>query len=122
MRQRPRRKESDHPEAADGGLSLRAHCPDCGDVRFSSDVAVIHVQSSGAVHVSYECPRCRRRNAQNVPAALADQLRRAGVAVRSLARPAEVDEVRCGPPIGDDDVAAFVAALDLPDWQAELSA
>ena len=122
MRARRRRPVSDRPEAADGGMSLRAHCPDCGHVRFPSDVAVIHVQSSGAVHISYACPQCRRRNAQKLPATLADHLRRAGVAVRSLSRPAELDEFRYGPPIGEDDVAAFVAALELPDWQAELSA
>jgi hypothetical protein len=44
------------------------------------------------------------------------------VTVRPLARPAEVDEFRFGPPIDEGDVAAFVAALDRPDWQAELAA
>lgn len=122
MRDRPRRSESDRPSAADGAMYIRAHCPDCGDVRFSSQVAVVHVQPSGAVHISYACPRCRRRNAQKLPAAVADHLRRAGVTVRPLARPAEVDEFRVGSPIDEGDVAAFVAALDRPDGQAELAA
>ena len=101
--------------------SIRACCPDCGDVRFSADLLTVHVHASGAAHVSYPCPRCRRRTAHGIPAAVAETLRRAGVAVRGLAHPAEADEVHSGAPINDDDVATFVAGLAVPDWQAELS-
>lgn len=118
MRWRKRAADSHHPRAE---TLVRAGCTDCGEVVLPLTVVTVHIQDSGVAHVAYRCPDCRVRNAQWIPSSVATTLRQVGVSVHPLNRPAEVDEVRAGPPIKERDVTAFVQALRRPDWQAELS-
>ena len=122
MHKRPRLPGMDLPHAASDPITIRATCPDCGDVRFPSGALTIHIAAgSGDAHVSYLCPDCGIRTAQRVPGAVLDTLRRAGVRVRCHTRPAEADEAHNGPPISAAEVAAFASALRHPGWEAKLT-
>jgi hypothetical protein len=61
------------------------------------------------------------RSVRRLPAPVVDQLRRAGVAVGLLTRPAEADEVHVGPPLDELDAAEFVRHLERPGWEAHLA-
>lgn len=103
-----------HPGA--GEALIRVLCHDCGEVRFGSSSARLHVDAdSGTARMSFACPKCGVRSVRRLPAPVANQLRLAGVAVRLLTRPAEADEVHVGPPLDELDVADFVRLLRLLD-------
>ena len=70
--------------------------------------------------MSFPCPECGVRSIRRLPAPVVSQLRRAGVAVRLLTRPAEADEVHHGPPLDELDAGAFVRLLERPGWEAHL--
>lgn len=100
---------------------IRVLCRDCGEVRFGSSSARLHVDAdSGAAQMSFPCPKCGVRSVRRLPAPVANQLRLAGVAVNLLTRPAEADEVHVGPPLDELDIADFVRLLERPGWQAHL--
>jgi hypothetical protein len=100
---------------------IRVLCRDCGEVRFGSSSARLHVDAdSGTARLSFPCPKCGVRSVRWLPAPVVNQLRRAGVAVRLLTRPAEADEVHVGPPLDELDAADFVRHLERPGWEAHL--
>lgn len=100
---------------------IKVLCRDCGEVRFGSSSARLHVDAdSGTARMSFPCPKCGVRSVRRLSAPVANQLRLAGVAVRLLTRPAEADEVHLGPPLDDLDVADFVRLLERPGWEAHL--
>ena len=100
---------------------IRILCRDCGEVRFGSSSARLHVDAnSGTARMSFPCPKCGVRSVRCLPAPVVNQLRRAGVAVLLLTRPAEADEVHGGPPLDELDVADFVRLLEQPGWEARL--
>jgi hypothetical protein len=104
-----------------GWTWIRAVCQDCGDVRFVSSSARLHVDAdSWATHLSFPCPKCGVRSVYRLPASVVEQLRQSGVAVGLLTRPAEADEVHDGPPIDELDAAGFVRLLEQPGWEAHL--
>jgi hypothetical protein len=74
-----------------------------------------------ATHMSFPCPKCGVRTARPLTTPIVDQLRRSGVAVAVFTRPAEADEVHDGPPLNELDAAYFVAILEQPGWEAELT-
>jgi hypothetical protein len=109
------------PPASDW-IWIRALCRDCGEVRFESFSARVHVEAdSGTNHMSFLCPKCGVRSVRRLPPSVVEQLRQAGVAVRLLTRPAEADELHNGPPLDDLDAADFVRLLGRPGWEAHLS-
>ena len=92
---------------------IRAICRDCGEVCFGSSIARLHVDAdSGTARMSFPCPKCGVR--------VVNQLRRAGVAIRLLTRPAEADEAHAGPPLDELDAADFARLLEQPGWEAHL--
>lgn len=98
---------------------IRARCRDCGEVRFRSSLARLHADAdSGTVRLSFPCPKCGVRSARRLPPSAVDQVRRAGVAIRLMTRPAEADEAHAGPPLNDLDAAEFARRLERPDWDA----
>ena len=100
---------------------IRARCRDCGEIRFESSSARLHVDAdSGTARMSFPCPKCGVRSTRWLPGPIVDQLRRVGVAVGRLTRPAEADEVHHGPPLDECDAADFVRLLERPGWEAHL--
>ena len=107
--------------ATTGRTWIRARCRDCGEVRFASFLAHLHVDAdSGTARMSFPCPKCGVRSARPLPAPVVNQLRQAGVAIGLLTRPAEADEAHNGPPLNELDVADFVRLLERPGWEADL--
>ena len=100
---------------------IRAICRNCGEVRFGSFSARLHVEvDSGTAHMSFPCPKCGVRSVRRLPPPVVEKLRRAGVAVRLLTRPAEADEVHDGPPFDELDDARFARLLGRPGWETHL--
>ena len=100
---------------------IRALCRDCGEVCFGSSFARLHVDAdSGTACMSFPCPKCGVRGVITLPVPVVNQLRRAGVAIRLLTRPAEADEAHAGPPLNELDAADFVRLLEQPGWEAHL--
>jgi predicted RNA-binding Zn-ribbon protein involved in translation (DUF1610 family) len=100
---------------------IRALCRDCGEVRFRSSLARLHADAgSETARVSFPCPKCGVRSVRRLPAPVVNELRRAGVVMELLTRPAEADEVHEGPPLNELDAADFVRLLERPGWQAGL--
>ena len=108
-----------HPDTEQAWIKIL--CRDCGEVRFGSSSARLHVDAdSGTTRMSFPCPKCGVRSVRRLPAPVANQLRLAGVAVRLLTRPAEADEVHGGAPLDELDVADFVRLVEQPGWDAHL--
>ena len=70
--------------------------------------------------MSFPCPKCGVRSVRRLPPPVVEELRRAGVAVRLLTRPAEADEVHDGPPLDELDAAHFARLLGRPGWETHL--
>jgi len=120
MLKRPERSRLARPAGTDRTW-IRACCRNCGEVRFRSSLARLHVDAgSWMARMSFPCPKCGVRSARRLPAPEVDRLRQAGVAVRLLTRPAEADEVHDGPPLNEFDAAYFARLLEQPGWEAEL--
>lgn len=120
MFKRPERSRLTRPAGTDRTW-IRACCRNCGEVRFRSSLARLHVDAgSGTARLSFPCPKCGVRSARRLPTSVVNQVRQSGVAIRLLTRPAEADEVHTGPPLNELDAAEFVRQLKRPEWEADL--
>jgi hypothetical protein len=99
--------------------TILATCPSCGDVCLGPDELAVR-DEMGECQYRFACPVCARTVRKRVDATLVEALLRVGV-------PFERDVAHrfhpsYRPPITADEVAAFCAALDDPDWFDELVA
>ena len=101
-----------------GRAVARATCPRCG---------VVHVDVGGLALIrwgdarwyQFSCPRCRDSVVTDTDERIATAMLEAGVTVRVLDPPAELDEPHTGPPVTLDDVLDLRLALEADDWIAE---
>ncbi|HET9692643.1 MAG TPA: hypothetical protein VFP61_15960 [Acidimicrobiales bacterium] len=92
--------------------TVRASCPDCGDVEMSIRQVRVEVCRTTEVSTySFQCPGCRMRVSKPAAPHVVDTLVAAGVRPVAWDLPAELSEVKIGPPISHDDVLAFHFAL-----------
>jgi hypothetical protein len=97
--------------------TVRANCPDCGDVEMTTRHVQVEVcESTDVSTYSFQCPRCRMRVCKPAASHVVDTLVAAGVAVVSWTLPAELSEPKPGPPITHDDLLAFHYELADGDW------
>jgi len=102
--------------------SIRAQCPDCGDVHLSASDLVVRVcadDESGSY--TFQCPECERPVAKTASSRIVELLVSSGVEMQVWRRPSELDEPRSGPPISPDDLLDFHLALQEGDWFDELT-
>lgn len=102
--------------------TVKATCPTCGDVELrAATVRVQECVSTGATAYSFLCPRCRvmvnKAASERVVSALAE----VGVTITRWSLPAELAEVKLGPPITHDDLLSFHLALRGDSWRQELA-
>ena len=103
--------------------TIRASCPDCGDVEFTSDDVHVRVSDDdGSGTYAFHCPSCQVTVVKAAEARTIDLLVASGVMVLTGEPPAEMDE---HPDVGDafthDDLLEFHDKLhDTTSWDAAI--
>lgn len=102
--------------------TIRASCPDCGDVELTTrDVAVRVCAADNQGSYSFKCPHCQLAVAKDAPARVVDLLVSSGVPMTMWELPAELEEARTGPAISHDDLLEFHDLIEQDDWFQRLS-
>jgi hypothetical protein len=102
--------------------TVRATCPTCGDVELSTTgVQVLVCISTGVAAYSFPCPVCRVIVNKHANDRVVGALTQVGVRRVLWSLPAELAEVKLGPPISPDDLLSFHLSLAGDEWQDELA-
>lgn len=104
--------------------TIRASCPDCGDVEFTSeDVQVRLSGNDGSGTYAFHCPSCRVTVVKAAEARTIDLLVASGVATVSEPALGDVEQrPREGEPLTHDDILRFHELLHRDDsWFSELA-
>jgi len=106
------RKREEEPVA-----TIRASCPTCGDVELTSgDVTVLVCSTTNVSSYAFQCPTCDIAVTKPAEPRVVDLLVSTGVRLSVWQLPAELEEVKSGPPIGYDDLLEFHFELRSDDW------
>jgi hypothetical protein len=98
-------------------------CPRCGDVEDgSAGVGEQLCTSTGTATYSFLCPLCLVIVSKPASDQIVTALSQVGIRLVPWSLPAEVTEVKSGPPITHDDLLAFHLDLAADRWQDELAA
>jgi hypothetical protein len=101
--------------------TIRAQCPECGDVRLEANDLTVRVCSDDdAGSYWFRCPACDAPVAKAATPHVVELLVSSGVRLDMWRRPAELQEARTGPPLTHDDLLDFHVMLESDDWQEEL--
>lgn len=96
--------------------TIRASCPDCGDVEFTTrDVQVRVSAEDGSGTYSFRCPGCVVTVVKSAEPRTIDLLLASGVEQARSALPSEFLEERAGDPITHDDLLDFHDLLHRDD-------
>lgn len=97
--------------------TIRATCPECGDVRLQSKELIVRVCSDDdSAAYRFRCPRCTDHVSKPASGRIVDLLVAAGVRMEVWQLPAEVHERHDGPPLGLDDLLDFHLLLHQDGW------
>lgn len=102
--------------------TIRASCPDCGDVELTTrdmKVRVCTEDQRGAY--AFRCPSCRMAVTKSAEPRIVELLVSSGVPLEMWRLPAELTEQRVGEPITHDDLLEFHELLQDDSWFALLS-
>ena len=117
------RKPEGFPEP--GGVivtTIRANCPNCGDVHLKASNLTIRVCADDEVgSYTFDCPTCSVPVAKEASRRIIDLLVSTGVPMEVWKLPAEIFETHEGPPISPDDLLDFHLELSRDGWFEELS-
>ena len=104
--------------------TVRAQCPGCGDVQLHIDDLTVRVCHDGDVPSAYRfrCPGCDQTVHREASSRIVDLLVSAGAPQELWSWPAELTELRAGPPLTPDDLLDFHLLLAGPDWFEALAA
>jgi predicted RNA-binding Zn-ribbon protein involved in translation (DUF1610 family) len=102
--------------------TIRASCPDCGDVELTSaDVTVRVCADDESAAYSFRCPTCTMAVTKAAEQRIVDLLITSGVAAHVWHLPAELSEPRNGPVLSHDDLLSFHELLQDDGWFEQLS-
>lgn len=102
--------------------TIRASCPTCGDVEFTTgDVRVLVCSTTNEGSYAFVCPACRLAVSKPAETRVIDILVASGVSMSVWHMPSELDEVHGGNPISYDDLLRFHFDLQRDDWVDELT-
>ena len=102
--------------------TIRASCPDCGDVELTiGQVRVSVCSTNNQGSYSFRCPSCQVVVDKVAQSRVIDILVASGVAVAVWSMPLELTETHAGPPICHDDLLAFHFDLESGDCLKELT-
>ena len=112
----------DPPKEMTTMATIRASCPDCGDVELTtSDIAVRICADDDRGSYAFRCPSCRMAVTKAAEPRIVDLLVTSGVRLDVWHLPAELKEVRTGELFTHDDLLAFHELLESETWFATLS-
>ncbi len=102
--------------------TIRANCPNCGDVQLTSgDLTVRVCSDTEKGSYSFACPDCERAVAKDASQRIIDLLVSSGVRMQVWRLPAEVHEDRSGPSLTPDDLLDFHLRLQEDGWFERLA-
>ena len=99
--------------------TIKATCPDCGEVSLTPDEMALHVDSSGAGRSSYEfsCPACGDAIRKPADDRIVRLLMSGGVpVVEEASTPSLADRRFPGPALTHDDLLDFHTLLESDAW------
>ena len=97
--------------------SIKASCPDCGDVILATgDLSVVVQAGSSRTSYVFLCPGCHLAATQPAATRVAELLVVSGVRLRVVDIPAEAAEDHAGPPLTVDDLLDFHLELQGDGW------
>jgi predicted RNA-binding Zn-ribbon protein involved in translation (DUF1610 family) len=101
--------------------TIKATCPGCGEVSLTADDVILRISSiSSSNSYAFDCPDCGDFIEKPADERIIRLLLSGGVMPVMNHVPAEVLEVRNGPPINYDDILAFHEIMKTEDWFEEL--
>jgi len=102
--------------------TIRASCPDCGDVELTTaDMTVRVCAEDNRGAYAFRCPACAMAVTKSAEPRIVDLLVSSGVALEVWQLPAELHEPRpAGEPFSHDDLLSFHELLADDRWLAEL--
>jgi hypothetical protein len=102
--------------------TIRASCPDCGDVELTSlDMTVRVCADDNRGAYAFRCPLCTMTVSKPAEQRIIDLLVASGVRVEVWSLPLELQERPVGEPFTHDDLLAFHELLQDEGWFATLS-
>ena len=102
--------------------TVRATCPDCGDIEISSiEVKARVCVEDSAGSYSFVCPLCARATSKPAEGRVIQLLVGAGTPLTMWRRPAELNEAHHGPSFTIRDVESFHRLLDTDHWFSRLA-
>jgi hypothetical protein len=102
--------------------TIRASCPECGDVELTTrDVSVQVCSSNNEGSYSFLCPHCRLAVSKPAEPRIVDLLVSSGVRLSVWHLPAELEETHEGAPINYDDLLEFHFQLQQEGWFERLT-
>jgi hypothetical protein len=102
--------------------TIRASCPDCGDVELTTvDMTVRVCSEDQRGTYAFRCPACTMAVTKSAEPRIVDLLVSSGVELQVWTLPAELREPRpIGEPFSHDDLIAFHELLDSDGWLQRL--
>jgi hypothetical protein len=103
--------------------TIRASCPDCGDVELTTrDMKVRVCAEDNRGSYLFRCPTCSMAVTKGAEQRIIDLLVSSGVEVEIWTLPNELRERPAGAPLTHDDLLAFHEVLEQDDWFATVVA
>jgi uncharacterized Zn finger protein len=103
--------------------TIRASCPDCGDVELTTrDMTVRICSEDGRGSYLFRCPSCTMTVTKAAEQRIVDLLVSSGVEVEMWSLPMELQERPVGVALTHDDLLAFHELLERDDWFADVVA
>jgi predicted RNA-binding Zn-ribbon protein involved in translation (DUF1610 family) len=98
--------------------TVRAQCPQCGDVRLHIDDLTVVVTDGGETpsRSRFRCPICDDLVVRDATKRIVELLLGAGAGEEHWHWPAELAEPHSGPPLTPDDLLDLHVLLGTPDW------
>ena len=102
--------------------TIKATCPDCGEVDLTADDILLRIGPSKAVNTyGFSCPDCGEFVQKAADDRVVRLLLSGGVVPVPVHVPAEALEIHGGPVITHDDLLDFHVLLKSDDWFEQLA-
>lgn len=102
--------------------TIRASCPDCGDVELTTaDMTVRVCADDNRGSYAFRCPECTMTVSKAAEQRIVDLLVSSGVRVEHWTLPLELREHPVGEPFTHDDLLSFHELLETDTWFATVS-